>query len=117
MITSKNQSWDSIIEHYESLIQNKWEVKPMLELVMHIVSNYSNKLYAYTSLDALIISIYERIDRVSETLHVKYDQNLKKFSFSYFGGYTASSQPEWQRLYNSEEGIKKFDEFIKMINW
>jgi hypothetical protein len=89
----------------------------MLELVQHIVSDYSTSLFAFTSLDKLIISIYENIDMRSEALHVSYDRELKKFSFAYFGGHSPSSQPEWQRVYNSEDGIKKFDAFIKMINW
>ena len=117
MITTKCQSWDFIIEGYEALIRNKWEIEPMLDLVKHIASAYSNRLYAYTSRDTLIISIYEHIDRVSEALHIKYDQDINKFSFSYFGGHSTSRQPEWQRTYKSEDGIKKFDDFIKMIHW
>jgi len=90
---------------------------PMLELVKHVAAGYSGRLYAFTSLDKLIISIYENIDMQSEALHIKYDRELKKFSFAYFGGRSASPQPEWQKVYNSENGIKKFDAFIKMINW
>jgi len=117
MTTTKNQSWDFVIQNYESLIQNKWEMGPMLELVKHIVSDYSSRLYGFTSLDKLIISIYENIDMQSETLHITYDQESKEFSFAYFGGRSASPQPKWQKVYNSEDGIKKLDAFIKMINW
>ena len=117
MITTKCQSWDFVIENYESLIRHEWRIEPMLELIRHIVFNYSSRLYAFTSLDKLIISIYENIDMLSEALHVRYDCESKKFSFAYFGGHSALPQPEWQREYDAEDGIKKFDAFIKMINW
>lgn len=117
MIATKHQSWDLIVNHYESLIQHGWKVESILELVRYIASDYSNRLFAFTSLDKLIVSIYENIDMQSEALLVEYDRQLKKFSFAYFGGRSASSQPAWQKVYNPEDGIKKFDAFIKMINW
>ena len=117
MITTKWQSWGSIVKYYESLVDHKWDIEPMVKLVKHIVAAYSNMLCALTSLDKLIISIYENIDRQSESLHIAYGRDAKKFCFSYFGGNSASKQPEWERTYDAEIGIKKFDDFTKIINW
>src|ERR1700741_4623803 len=116
MIT-KHQSWEFINHGYEELYEKGWKILPMERLVSYISSKYSSRLYAFTSLDILIISLYEEIDKVAEALHIRFDQSSQKFLFSYYGGHSRAKQPEWQRKYESTDGIAKFDQFIKMINW
>ena|SRR5689334_12847039 len=116
MIT-KHQSWEFINKGYESLYEKGWKISAMIELVNYISSKYSGRLYAFTSLDTLIISLYHDIDRLSEALHIRFDQSSQKFFFSYYGGHSRAKQPEWQREYESSDGITKFDKFIKMIKW
>jgi hypothetical protein len=113
-VKANNQSWDFILKKYVSLKEHEWNVEPMILLVEHIKAFYSNRLFAYTSLDLLIISIHPDIDRCIETLHIKFDRSENQFLFSY---YSKSNKAEWERKYHSEDVNKKFDQFIKMINW
>jgi hypothetical protein len=69
----------------------------------------------YTSLDKLVISIYETIDPREEALHVSFDLRLNKWHFEYFAKPFIDS--EFVRNYPAEEGVEKFDNFLKMIRW
>jgi hypothetical protein len=116
MSITKYYSWELIKDHYEPLHKNAWEILPMIDLVNHIISlRYSDRLYAFTSLDALIISIYKEIDKLSEALHIKYDQDSKDFLFSYYGEHSLEEQPEWKRRYEPSIVKDKFNQFITMI--
>ena len=117
MITARYQSWNSILQHYNSLLDNKLGVQPMIDLVKHISTSYSDRLFGCISLDKLIVSIYEEIDWRAEALHIKFEQGTKQFHFSYYGGHTETKQPEWRRIYEADLGVEKFDQFVKMINW
>ncbi len=122
--TYKAHSWSSIESCYKNLIESGWDQQPILDLVRHIMnSELSKKLYAYTSLNTLVITIYEDIDRSTECLHVEFDKSLNVWKFNYYGGNTYDSntlngkQPEFKRIYNRDNGIEKFDQFIKWIKW
>ena len=88
----------------------------MLELVRHIKgSDVAKRLFAYTSLDKLVISIYEPIDAAREALHIVFERQVQEWSFRY---YSKPNKPvEFERDYSAEKGIEKFDSLIKMINW
>ena len=73
------------------------------------------RLFAYTSLDNLVIGIYDPMEPDRETLHVKYDNQLQQWLFKY---YPKPFEPvEWEKQYPVDKGVEKFDNFIKMIKW
>jgi tetrahydromethanopterin S-methyltransferase subunit E len=113
----KSHSWDLITEHYASLVSHGWKIEPMCELVEYIKKNYLDRVFGFTSLDQLIVSIYPDINKTSEALHVKFDQEQQKFKFSYWGGITSAPQPEWVRECSSDNGIEQFEKFRKVIKW
>ena len=118
MNITKYYSWELIKEYYDSLYESGWKNLPMLNLINFIISSrYKDRLYAFTSLDVLIISIYEEIDKFSEALHLKFETDSQVFIFKYYGGNNGSKQPEWERRYEPNVVNVKFESFIKMIKW
>src|SRR4051794_30669530 len=111
-MTTASQSWNLILNNYISLEENEWNATPMIDLVKHIKSKYSERLFGYTSLDRLFISIYPDIDRFVEALHVNYDRFAKEFCVSYYSRPNQLDKPEWERIYKSDIAIEKFDHFI-----
>ena len=93
----------------------------MVRLIKHIKqSGLSNRLFAYTSVDKLVISIYEKLDPLKESLHITYDLNSDKWIFEYYGGplYGQSeTNPEFYRVYEKSKGIEKLNKFIERIGW
>lgn len=75
----KARSWDEIERRYTDLNNNGWGHDRLLKLVQHIKSTeVSNRLFAYTTLDKLVISIYEVID---EILYLIFDSSeIEKLS-------------------------------------
>ena len=88
----------------------------MAELVQHIrTSALATRLYGYSSMDKLVVSIYETIDPRKETLHIKYDLNTYQWHFQYFA--KPFEEAEFVRTYPGDKGIEKFDNFVEMIRW
>jgi hypothetical protein len=88
----------------------------LLELTRHIkTSKLADRLYGSTSMDKLVISIYNPLDYQKESLHIQFDLGSKKWHFEYHA--IPYQKPEFVRTYKEEIGIEKFDNFIKMINW
>ena len=113
---SKPNPWTEIEKHYISLNDHGWAHDRLLELVRHIQSNYTaNRLFACTSLDTLIISADEDIERRKDTLHIDFERETQKWKFQYFA--QPYKEPEFVRQYEAELGVDKFDNFIKMIGW
>jgi hypothetical protein len=79
----KPHTWESIEEFYANIFGGA-HLK-MLELVQHIKSSeLSKRIFAYTSHDILVISIYENVDRQKESLYINFDLNSKEWHFKYF---------------------------------
>ena len=109
-------SWAAIEQHYIDLNNHGWGHNRLLELVRHIKSSdLSKRLFAYTSLDKLIITIYETIEPKREALHIEFDRELQKWSFKYYS--KPDKSIEFERQYKADMGIEKFESFIKIINW
>lgn len=86
----------------------------MVTLVRHIrAQGYADRLYAFTSMHELIIGLYPELEREIETLHVLYDQGA--YRLRYFASPTR--EPEVERVYPKEVGLKKFDDFLGYLNW
>lgn len=111
---SNAQSWDYIENRYVTDFGH-CHFK-LIELVRHIKSSgMSNRLYGSTSMDKLVVSIYEEIEYRKESLHITFNLDKKEWNFEYFA--QPFQEPEFIRTYSIDKGIEKFDNFIKMINW
>ena len=88
----------------------------MVDLVRHIRScEYSERLFAFTSMHELIIGPYPELERRVETLHVLYDGKKKGYQVRYFA--TPTREPEVERFYRREIGLNKFDDFVGYLKW
>ena len=111
---TRAQAW----EYIENRFQKDWGEAhmPMCNLIRHIrAGDLIHRLFAYSSIDKIVISIYESIDYQKEALHIYFDPHAKQWSFEYFA--LPFQAPEFKRNYPAELGIEKFDNFIKMIGW
>ncbi len=111
---AKAQSWEFIENRY---IED-WRGKHsrLLELVRHIKNtDLKNRLYGSTSMDKLVVSIYDPLDYRKESLHITFDLWTKKWNFEYIA--MPFNEPEFVRTYDEELGIEKFDSFIDLIKW
>ena len=110
----RTRPWDDIEQHYIECLGGQH--KNLLELVRHIKNtDLSKRLFAYTSMDKLIVSIYDQIHTFVETLHITFDIQSDQWNFKYYA--RPFQNPEFVRKYSADKGIEKFDNFIKMINW
>ena len=113
---TKSISWEEIEKGYLQLIEHGLKFEPMLNLVNHIQnSNLNERLFAFTSMHKLVVGIYDEIDWNREALHIEFDSETRKWLFKY------RSKPfepiDFERTYDEELGIEKFDQLIKNIKW
>jgi hypothetical protein len=111
---AKSQSWDFIENRYIT----DWSGKhiQLLELVRHIkTSDLANRLFGSTSMDKLVVSIFDPLDYRKESLHITFDLCSDKWHFEYHA--MPFQDPEFVRTYAADKGFEKFDNFIKMIKW
>ena len=114
--TAKVRPWDKIEEHYVDLNRHGWKHDRLLDLVRHIRSTeLHNRLFAYTSMDKLVVSIYDPIEWNREALHIEFDTRNQRWDFKHIS--RPNEKPEFERQYQAELGIDKFDKFISMIKW
>jgi len=111
-----NRTWDDIETHYLHLTEIGWKHDRFIELIKHIKrSGLTKRLFATTSLDKLVISIYKEIDFHREALHISFDRDKLLWHFDYYA--VPNKPPEFTRTYTAEKGIEKLDNFIKMVRW
>ncbi|WBA43352.1 hypothetical protein [Hymenobacter canadensis] len=116
LIMTSAKSWKSIESHYTDGVRSGRKLEPLLELVQLInASSLSTRLYAFTSVDKLIISIYPDIKLDREALHIVFDYYKQKWEFKYFA--KSYQKPEFVRYYPAEAVLEKFEQFISMIRW
>ena len=114
--TAKARTWDEIEEHYVNLNSHNWGHDRLLELVKHIkTTGLRDRLFAYTSMDKLVVSIYDPIEWNREALHIEFDTQNQKWDFKYIS--RPNEKPEFERQYDADLGLEKFDKFLSMIKW
>ena len=112
--SNKAQAWEYIENRFRTDFGGT-HVK-MFELVQYIRNSGSaSRLYGYSSMNKLVVSIYETIDPRKDALHITFDLNSNKWHFEYFA--KPFTDPEFVRNYPAEVGAEKFDNFLKMIRW
>lgn len=111
--TAKVQPWPDIEQHYIDLNNHGWQLSPLLHLVRHIIATkLSDRLFAFTSMDKLMVGIYDPMEWNREALHIEFDGQTEKWLFKY---HPKPNEPvEFERQYSAHKGIEKFDNFIKM---
>ena len=108
--------WNKIEEHYDDLISYGWRGEPILSLVKFIqTENLDKRLFAYTSMDMLIITIYNPAEWNREALHIEFNNYSRRWHFEYFP--KPNEPTEMERYYPEELGITKFCQFIEMLRW
>ena len=111
---SKAQSWEYLLNRYQSEFEGQFSF--YVELVNHILkSEIHNRIYAVSSMNKIIISVYELIDFQREALHISLNPASHKLSFTYFS--KPNIDPEFERCYDVKDGVPKFDQFVEMLNW
>jgi hypothetical protein len=114
--TAKARSWDEIEEHYVELNKKGWGHGPLLDLVRHInAGGLKDRLFACTSLDKLVVSIYDPIEWDREALHIEFDRQNQRWDFKYIS--RPNEKPEFERQYDAELGLGKFDKFVSTMKW
>gem|GEM_PF-984281 len=112
--STQPQSWEFIERRFEQDFGGLYT--RMGALIQHIRQvGLSDRLFAYSSMDKLVVSNDELIDPYKEALHVHFDLFSGKWHFSYFA--VPFKPAEFERYYPAEVGIEKFDQFLKMIRW
>jgi len=113
---NQSSNWSEIRSWYAQLTERDPGFEPLLDLVNHIIdSGMSKRLFAYTSVHKLVVGIYEKIEYNSEALHIEFDIDNSKWNFNF---HSKPFEPiEFQRTYNVELGIDKFDQIVKYLNW
>lgn len=115
--TAKVVAWSDIERRYADLInEHGWRIEPLYELVKHIRhTRLSERLFAFTSMDKLVVGIYDPMEWNRETLHVEFDDEEQRFTFSYYS--MPNAPVEFERRYPAGKGIEKFDKFIEAVKW
>ena len=88
----------------------------MLLLVKFIQNNHMDqRLFAYTSMHKLVVTIYNPPEWNRESLHIEFNTNSKRWHFEY------RPKPfeaiEMERYCPEEEGINKFCKYIEWLKW
>src|SRR5690606_20544935 len=109
--TANARPWEEIEEHYVDLNNHGWGLDRLLELVRYIKSTrLREKLFAHTSMGKLIISIYDPIEWNREALHIEFDRHNQQWDFKCIS--RPNEKPEFERRYNADLGLEKFDKFV-----
>ena len=109
----KARPWDELEKYFSNVEYCKENIA---ELIRHIrLSGLDKRLFAYSSVYKLVVSIYESIEFNRETLHITFDLSSQMWHFAYYA--LPFDKPEFERQYPLEQGIEKFDNFIEMIRW
>jgi hypothetical protein len=114
--TAKIVPWEEIEKRYIDLISNGLKLESILALVQFIRTNQLDKrLFAYTSMAKLVITIYNPAEWNRESFHIQFNPHSKKWHFEY---YPRPYDPtEAERYYPEEEGINKFCRYIELLKW
>lgn len=119
----KQKSWERIEKEYYNLVSQGWDQQPMLNLVQHIQYRGMHHILTATTFDAtLIITIISKeiINPYKVALHLIYDTVDKVWHFIYYGSkkrWLLPAKPQFNKVYNTEDGIHFFEDFIKKMRW
>lgn len=111
--SNRTQTWEYIQQRFATDFGG---IQRMVDLVKHIQSSgASARLYAYSSMDSLVVSNDELIHPRKEALHIHFDRQSQQWHFRYFA--VPFKDAEFERFYPPADGINKFDQFLRWIRW
>jgi len=111
------REWEDIRSFYSDLIVKGWPLDDIIPVISYMAddSKLSERIFAYTSLDKLVLSIYYPIEPHRESLHIQFDKSNQLWEFKY---YPAPYQPvEHERAYPGNLLLEKFKNYISRLNW
>ncbi len=116
-LESNTKSWEEIEHFYNDLISQGWPLEDIIPLIQYIKNHGSlnQKLFACTSLDKLIVSVYNPIQLNREALHIYYEKGEKLWNFRYYS--SPYREAEHERNYPGELLVEKFENYIGMLKW
>ena len=107
------RTWD-YIEHAASLGGEE----KMVELIRHIKSSeISKRIHGTWDVVKLVLSVYDNdpMQLYKEALHITFDSTTDSWIFEYYA--VPYKKLEFEREYQADKGIEKFESFVKMIRW
>src|SRR4051812_27848456 len=116
-IEQKIIPWEDIEKYYQNLISHGWMLENMVSLIQFIRNNnYDKRLFGYiVSLEKLVITIYNPAELHRESLYIEFNRQNRRWHFEYFA--KPYEREEAERYCDEEDGIKKFLQYIKWLNW
>lgn len=113
---AQSRDWKDIESWYLELVDYGHDMLPMVYLITYIRStDLKNRLFGYTSMHKLVVSIYEKIEWNKEALHIEFDIETRKWFFKYHPKPYAPI--EFERTYSEKQGVEKFQNIIDMLKW
>ena len=114
---AKAKSWDEIEHFYNDLTSRGWPLQDIIKLIQYVneSNNLRQKLFGCTSLDKLIISIYNPIELDRQALHIQYEKAERLWNFKYCP--SPNREVEHERNYPGELLIEKFQDYINLLKW
>lgn len=118
-ITNENliENWNRILKFYDSLIDQKFKLRPIRFLVRYIIEQgYSKEIYGGTSLYNLLLSLPtdKKID-YTKTLQVGYDQQTQTIKLNYHnkpGNERTKENRAWTIECQATEIVDTFEYFL-----
>jgi len=113
--TVKAVPWNEIRSHYVQLVNHGWLYEEMIGLIDFITTGeLGARLYAYTSIDKLVLSIYENITPAQEVLSIYFDRGAGMWNFQYQPEQFAKAEHERQY---KDDLIGHFQNYITLLKW
>ncbi len=111
------RKWEDILSFYNELVSKDWPLHEITPVINYIIrdNELNEKLFGCTSLDKLVISIYNPIDKHRESMHIQFDNTNQLWVFEY---YPAPNYPvEHTRAYPGNMLLEKFKDYINELKW
>jgi hypothetical protein len=110
----KTRPWNEIAEHYRGLVENNWDMDPMLNLVEEIAcSRFADGVFAVTSMATLCIAQTREFEFDRNVLRVDFARG--RFCFSYRESPYESKS--WNKECGPDEGYSTFEHVVGRLRW
>ena len=115
-LIAKIVSWDEIEKRYADLVLHGLHFHNMIRLIQHVKNNGVNKrLFAYTSMHKLVVTIYDPAEVNREALHIELNPHTMRWCFEYR---PKPYEPvEMTRYCDDDELITRFSRYVEMLKW
>jgi hypothetical protein len=114
--TANALPWEAIEARYTNLIAlGLHQCKHACTGAVYKKHRANKKLFGYTSMHKLVLTIYDPPEWNREALHIEFNPYTKKWHFEY---HSKPFEPtEAERIYAEENGIAKFSQYLDWLKW